>query len=80
MGLGKQTLDMAERDILSAAADEARHPKVPRGLLMERKTSDGKGHFVSTFHGSMTWLDHFRRPTRFVQRINLKPSLGYEVI
>jgi hypothetical protein len=75
-GLGKPTLDIAERDILLAASDEAQHPKVPRGFLMERKTSDGKGHFISTFHGSMTWLDRHRRPVRFVERINLRPMQG----
>jgi hypothetical protein len=39
------TLGIAAADIMRAAMDEAKHPKVPGGYLMERKRDDGAGHF-----------------------------------
>ena len=48
--LNGPTLAVAADDIMRAAKAEAKAPRVPQGYLMERKTSDGSGHYV---HSSM---------------------------
>ena len=72
------TLGVAASAIMKAAADEAKCPQVPHGMLMERKRSDGAGHFITTFHGNPSaWMSRFSGPRRYVKQINMKPSNGY---
>ena len=72
------TLGIAAADIMRAAMDEAKHPKVPGGYLMERKRDDGAGHFITEFFGSPSaWMSRWSGPRRFVRQINMKPSQGY---
>ena len=74
----QDTLNIAERDVLRCAADEAKHPKVPSGHLMSSATTtDGRGHrLASSTARPSTWMSRFARHD--VRRaINLEPSQGF---